>query len=113
MLGNHNGTDGLQIRDFPEIKINRSTKTVTFSTVPTFVIVRRKLSKAGHQYFGLLAEQGCRHVTEELERRLRLGQDLEPCSPVIGHFNTEKERHVTKAISASIREALRRAGFKT
>jgi hypothetical protein len=113
VLGNHNGTDGLQIRDFPEIKIDRSTKTVTFSTVPTLVIVRRKLSKAGHQYFGLLAEEGCRHVTEELERRLRLGQDLEPCSPVIGHFNTEKERHVTKAISASIREALRRAGFKT
>jgi len=112
-LGNHNGTDGLQIRDFPEIKIDRSTKTVTFSTVPTLVIVRRKLSKGGHQYFGLLAEEGCRYVSEELERRLRLGQDLGPNSPVIAHFNREKERHVTtKAISASIREAVRRAGFK-
>jgi hypothetical protein len=72
VLANHNGTDGLEIRDLPEIQIDREAKTVTFTLIPTMVIVRKKVSKAGHQYFGLLHEEGCRYLSEELERRLRL-----------------------------------------
>ena len=113
VLGNHKGTDGLEIRDLPEIQIDRETMTVTFTQVPTMVIVRRRLSKAGIQYFGLLNEEGCRYLSEELERRLRLGHTLAPNSPVISHFDTKKEKHVTtKAISASIRLTFRTAGFK-
>lgn len=112
VLGNHKGTDGLEIRDLPEIQINRETMTVTFALVPTMLIVRRGLSKAGHRYFALLNEEGCRYLSEELERRLRLGHTLAPNSPVISHFDAKKERHVTsKAISASIREVFRTAGF--
>jgi hypothetical protein len=112
VLANPNGTDGLEIRDLPELRIDRETKTVTFTLVPTMVAVRRKLSKAGFQYFGLLDEEGCRYLSEELERRLRLGHALAPNSPVISHFDAAKEKHVTtKAISASIREAFRAAGF--
>ena len=112
VLGNHKGTDGLEIRDLPEIQIDRETMTVTFTQVPTLVIVRRRLSKAGIQYFGLLQDEGCRYLSEELERRLRLGHTLAPNSPVISHFDTKKEKHVTtKAISASIRLAFRTAGF--
>jgi hypothetical protein len=86
--------------------------TVSFAQVPTKAIVRRKISKARHEYFGLLNEEGCRYLGEELERRLRLGHALAPNSPVISHFDASKEKHVTtKAISASIREALRAAGF--
>jgi hypothetical protein len=112
VLGNHDGADGLEIRDLPEIQINRETMTVTFARVPTMVIARRGLSKAGHRYFALLNEEGCRYLSEELERRLRLGHTLAPNSPVISHFDAKKERHVTtKAISASIREVFRAAGF--
>jgi hypothetical protein len=112
VLGNHKGTDGLQIRDLPEIQIDTEKMTVTFTQVPTMVIVRRRLSKAGFQYFGLLQDEGCRYLSEELERRLRLGHTLAPNSPVISHFDTKKEKHVTtKAISASIRLAFRTAGF--
>jgi hypothetical protein len=112
VVGNHNGTDGLEIRDLPEIQINRETMRVTFGVVPTMVIVRRSLSKAGHRYFGLLNAEGCRYLSEELERRLRIGHTLEPNSPVISHFDGRKEHHVTtKAISARIREAFRGAGF--
>jgi len=111
-LGNHDGTDGLEIRDLPEVQIDREAKKVTFTRVPTMVIVRKKISKAGHQYFGLLNEEGCRYLSEELERRLRLGHTLALNSPVISNFDAKKERHVTtKAISASIREAFRTAGF--
>jgi len=112
-LNDHKGTDGLEIRDLPEIQIDREAMTVTFARVPTMVIVRRGLSKSGRQYFGLLNEEGCRYLSEELERRLRLGHTLAPNAPVISHFDAEKERHITtKAISASIREAFRTAGFK-
>ena len=112
VVGNYRGTDGLEIRDLPEIQINRETMTVTFTVVPTLVIVRRGLSKAGHRYFGLLNEEGCRYLSEELERRLRLGHTLASSSPVISHFDAKKERHITtKAISARIREAFRAAGF--
>ena len=112
VLGNHKGTDGLEIRDLPEIQIDRETETVTFTLIPTMVIVRKKVSKAGHQYFGLLHEEGCRYLSEELDRRLRLDHALAPNSRVISHFDTAKEEHITtKAISASIREAFRTAGF--
>jgi len=111
-LNDHKGTDGLEIRDLPEIQIDREAMTVTFARVPTMVIVRRRLSKSGRQYFGLLNEEGCRYLSEELERRLRLGHTLAPNSPLISHFDAKKERHVTtKAISASIREVFRTAGF--
>lgn len=30
-----------------------------FKLIPTLVIVRRELSKAGHQYFTFLGEEGC------------------------------------------------------
>ena len=82
-MANHDGTDGLEIHDLPEIHIDRETMTVTFARVPTMVIVRRKLSKAGHRYFALLNEECCRYLSEELERRLRLGHNLGPNSPVI------------------------------
>jgi len=111
-LGNHDGSDGLEIRDLPEIQIDHETMTVSFAQVPTKVIVRKKISKAGHQYFGLLNEEGCRYLGEELERRLRLGHTLALNSPVMSNFDAKKERHVTtKAISASIREVIRTAGF--
>jgi hypothetical protein len=86
VLGSHKGTDGLEIRDLPEIQIDRETMAIKFTLVPTRVIVRRRLSKAGYQYFGLLDEEGCRYLSEELERRLRLGRTLAPNSPVISHF---------------------------
>jgi len=112
VLGNHRGTDGLEMRDLPEIQIDRETMAVTFAVVPTMVIVRRGLSKAGHRYFALLNEEGCRYLSEELERRLRLGHTLAPNSPVISHFDAKKEHHITtKAVSARIREAFRAAGF--
>ena len=76
VVGNHKGTDGLEIRDLPEIQIDREAMTVKFTVVPTMVIVRRGLSKAGHRYFGLLNEEGCRYLSEELERRLRLVKKL-------------------------------------
>ncbi len=35
------------------------------------VIVRRELSKAGHQYFTFLSEEGCGYLGDYLEMRMR------------------------------------------
>jgi hypothetical protein len=43
-LGNYTGTDGLRLRDFPEIRVDN--ESVTFDKIPTMVVVRRELSKA-------------------------------------------------------------------
>jgi len=111
-LGNYRGTDGLRVLDLPEIQIDNENKRVWFSKVPTKVVVRDVLSKAGHSYFTLLCEEGCRYVAEELERRLRAGEELTPESPIIINLGAEKPRHVTtKTISADIRYAFRKAGF--
>ena len=52
VLGNYNGKDGLRIGDFPEIKIERGL--VRFEQKPALTVVRKELSKAGHQYFTFL-----------------------------------------------------------
>ena len=46
MLGNHTGTDGLTVADFPELKVERGR--MAFEKVPAIVRVRATSSKAGH-----------------------------------------------------------------
>ncbi|MDE1820324.1 MAG: hypothetical protein KGJ23_06565 [Euryarchaeota archaeon] len=84
-LGNYRGTDGLRLRDFPELLIEgkkvtgpTSGTTVSFEKTPTLVVVRPgldneggRLSKAGHRYITFLSEEGCRYLAEYLESRLR------------------------------------------
>jgi hypothetical protein len=44
-IGNHDGSDGLTLRDLPELKIEG--RKVVFEKIPTMIIVRPALSKAG------------------------------------------------------------------
>ncbi|MEM2868166.1 MAG: hypothetical protein QXR84_06770, partial [Candidatus Bathyarchaeia archaeon] len=80
-LGNYTGTDGLRVRDFPEMRIENGE--VIFDKIPTMVIVRPELSKAGHQYFTFLSEEGCEYLKDYLEERIKGGEKLTPNSPVI------------------------------
>ena len=58
VLGNYDGSDGLRVRDVPEMVVDNSAKTVTFQKSPTMISVRGSLSKAKHQYFSFLCEEG-------------------------------------------------------
>ncbi len=60
VLGNNQGTDGLRIKDLPEMQL--SDKMVAFTQVPTTVVVRRELSKARHRYFTFLPSEGCDYL---------------------------------------------------
>jgi len=81
VLGNYRGTDGLKIRDFPDLEIQGDR--VKFRRVPAMVIVRANLNKAGHQYFTFLGEEGCEYLEDYLTYRLRQGELFTENTPVI------------------------------
>jgi site-specific recombinase XerD len=109
-LGNYNGSDGLTLRDLPELRIENGQ--VLFQKVPTMILVRPILSKARHKYFTFLSEEGCTYLKEYLEERLRQGEKLQARSPVIAYERTSARREfmTTRKISRMIREAMRQAG---
>ncbi|MEM3385587.1 MAG: site-specific integrase [Nitrososphaeria archaeon] len=105
-LGNWNGSDGLLIEDFPEMEVKDGK--VGFRRVPTMVIVRPSLSKARHQYFTFLSEEGCEYLKDYLETRIRGGEDVSGRTPL---FPGEDGFMNTDSITKAIRRAMRRLGF--
>jgi hypothetical protein len=111
-LGNHDGSDGLTLGDLLELKIEGG---VRFENIPTRIVVRANLSKAGHKYFTFLSSEGCTYLKEYLEERLRSGEKLGPSSPLIGHERprtTTRRFMTTRKISHMIRKCMRRAGVR-
>jgi hypothetical protein len=80
-IGNYTGTDGLRIQDLPEMVIEKGR--VSFTKIPTMVVVRSTLSKAGHKYLTFLASQGCDFVKAYLEKRMAEGEVLEGSSALV------------------------------
>ncbi len=108
-LGDYTGRDGLRIRDFPELKIENGE--AVFSNVPTRVIVRKELSKAGHQYFTFLSEEGCEYLKGYLQERMREGENLTSSSPIITPKQKMKPFIRTINIGDLMRGAIRQAGL--
>lgn len=81
-IGNYKGTDGLRVKDFPEMKIENGK--IIFQQIPTLLIVKHELSKAGHQYLTFLSEEGCQYIQDYLEERIRGGEEI-TCESSIVH----------------------------
>jgi hypothetical protein len=109
VLGNYFGNDGLRVRDLPEMEIKDGK--VEFKKIPTVVIVRKELSKARHQYFTFLSEEGCEYLKDYLEERIRKGETMDGESPII--TPKYKVKPFIRAINIGdiIRGAIRKAGF--
>lgn len=110
-IGNHDGTDGLILKDIPEVKIENGE--VTFEKVPTMVVVRSTLSKTRNKYFTFLSQEGCDYLKEYLEERIRDGEKLTSETTLIGHERpgaAEKEFAMTRKITHFIRKYMRAAG---
>ena len=114
VIGNYNGTDGLQIRDLPDITICRETAKCV--RTPNRIVVRRELSKAGHQYFTFSTRSATTQIVAYLNDRLVHGEILSEHSPVISpndHTETHTWRRSQKAflptqrISDRIRQTFR------
>jgi hypothetical protein len=85
VLGNYDATDGLLIRDLPELEIVEGI--ARFSKNPAKVVVRRTLSKAGHVYFSFITETGAEKILAYINQRMFDGEVLDPESPVIVPFS--------------------------
>ena len=109
-IGNYRGDDGLRIRDLPEMRVEG--ETVMFEAVPTLVVVRRELSKAGHQYLTFLGEEGCDYLMDYLETRMREGEKLTEDSAVVTPKQRMKPFIRATNVGDVIRSAIRKAGFK-
>lgn len=105
------GKDGLTIGDLVGMTIQ--DEHVNFVKKPAMIVVRSTISKAGHQYFTFLSEEGCEYLKEYIEERVRLREKLTGNSPLMAQeWGRGKPRFVTtKVISKSIRDSLRKAGF--
>jgi hypothetical protein len=108
-LGDYHGRDGLRIRDLPEMRI-KSGEAV-FEEVPAMVVVRNNLSKARHQYFSFLSDEGCGYVKDYLDERLRGGERLTGESPLVRPKHAKKDFIRSINIGDLIRKTLRSAGF--
>jgi hypothetical protein len=139
VFGNLVADDGLKIGDVPELKIEHRLNekgevvdgTVSFEKIPTMVVVRKAISKIGHQYFGFIPEEACRYLKNYLEWRLRpkevtrpfpdgrrpqviklMGERLEPDSPLIAALKIKGPTHVTtQKVEEEIKQAIVAAGF--
>lgn len=119
VLGNFNGTDGLMLRDLPDIAIAQGV--CICKQYPPRVTVRRTLSKAKHQYFTYMTRNGTKSLLASLNDRILQGEVLTPNSPVIApdpqyHHrrgsNNGKKFLPTTQVSKIIRETFREAGFQ-
>ncbi|MHA1632269.1 MAG: site-specific integrase [Candidatus Freyarchaeota archaeon] len=113
-LGNMRGSDGLAVKDLPEMRIEG--EKVVFTKVPTMVVVRPNLSKAKHRYFTFLTSEGCEYLKAYLEKRLAAGEKLTGESAIIavtpGFEKTAYRKSLkgfitTKNVTREIREAMR------
>ena len=113
VLGNHNATDGLMMKDLPDLVIKDLT---SFSSNPPRIVVRKTLSKTHHEYFTFLTDLGAKRLLAYLNERLLSGEPLLPESPVIAPFakygrfrgqNQGKQFVETITIRKDIQKAMR------
>jgi hypothetical protein len=73
-IGNYRG-------DLPELFIENNH--INFKKIPTMVVVRPTLSKAGHTYLIFLTSEGCSYLKSYLNERLAKGETLNSDTPII------------------------------
>ena len=114
VMGNHDGTDGLRMRDLPDVIIHQGVAKCI--RAPNQIIVRRTLSKTRHQYFTFLTTSGTKVLLAYLNDRLAAGEPLNGDSPVIAPdyvyktnrgANRGKQFLPTERISREIRRTFR------
>jgi hypothetical protein len=79
--GTYLGLDGLKIKDFKELAIGE--KEVTFTRIPTLIVVRGELSKSRYWYPTFMLEEGCEILKQYLDRRIAEGEKLTPESGIV------------------------------
>jgi hypothetical protein len=94
VLGNYDATDGLMIKDLPDLAIIQGL--AVFTRTPPRIIVRRTLSKAKHEYFTFMTDLGGKRLLAYLNQRIMDGGSLGPESPVIAPSRLSRYRGKNK-----------------
>lgn len=97
VMGNHDGTDGLRIRDLPDLVIHEGKAKCV--RTPSRIIVRKELSKMNNQYLTFSTKSAIGHVVAYLNDRLVRGESLHGDSPVIAPdhiYKTHRGRNSSK-----------------
>ena len=114
VMGNHDGTDGLRMRDLPDVVIHQGVAKCV--RVPCQVTVRSELSKTRNQYFTFLTASGTAKLLAYLNDRLACGEPLHGDSAVIApdhrHPQNSGKRALrtfvsTQQVSKEIRKTFR------
>ena len=113
VLGNYDATDGLMIKDLPDLAIVQGL--AIFTRAPAKIVVRRTLSKAKNEYFTFMSDLGGKRLLAYLNQRIMDSDALGPESPVIGPSkltryrgkNFDKKFVKTLVITRDVREAMR------
>jgi site-specific recombinase XerD len=111
-LGDYEGTDGLRLGDLKDLHLSDE---IQFEKVPATVMVKSKLSKARHQYFSFVGEEGATYIKEYLEERRKQGEELTYESPLLQFDVRGVKKNAflrTTLVTRDIREAIEAAGLK-
>jgi len=110
-LGNYDGTDGIRLGDLMELNIDK----LEFEKIPIMLVVRSSLSKAKHQYFTFIPEEGVTYIMDYLQDRKKKGENLTSDSPLLIFDEKGRKKHSflrTILVTRDIREAIKSAGLK-
>ena len=114
-ISNEDGTDCLQVKDIPEMKIRDGH--VEFEKEPVRVIVRPNLNKGQkHGYTTFLGHEGTTYLKEYMEFRISEEEIISDSSPIIQFDRNARREHTylqTHYIEREIRIAIIGAGFYT
>jgi integrase len=70
-LGTADGSDGLKVGDLPEMEVKDGK--VTYTKVPTLIVVRKKISKTRLPFVTFAPAQACEYLRQYLEDRGQAG----------------------------------------
>ena len=110
-LGDYEGTDGLRLGDLKDLHLSDE---IQFDKIPVMVMVKSKLSKARHQYFSFIGEEGATYIKEYLEERRKNGEDLTYESPLLQFDVRGVKKNAflsTTLVTRDIREPIDLAGL--
>ncbi len=109
VLGRPDASDGLVLRDLPELRVQNGV--VTFDKRPTQVVVRPNLSKIKRREVKFLPAEGCRYLKAYMDRRAT-HEELGPDSPVVTSDRYRSRRFLEEqAIAGIVRKAFRAIGL--
>ena len=111
-LGDYEGTDGLRLGDIKNLHISDE---IQFEKTPAMIVVKNKLSKARHQYFSFIGDEGATYIKEYLEERRKQGEELTYESSILQFDVRGVKKNAflrTTLVTRDVREAIELAGLK-